>query len=180
MITFIKVFWESILQALSSLGSNKLRSFLSLVGITIGIFCIISIKSAVDSLQANIMDGLSEMGSSTVYIEKFPWNEDWEENYFKYLRRPDPDLEDYEVVKRKSKLADKVSYSVFSGGKTVKYKSNSLSSAFIKGSSYEFQSVQNLDITKGRHFTLSEYNSCLLYTSPSPRDATLSRMPSSA
>lgn len=129
------------------------------MGITIGIFCIISIKSAVDSLQANIMDGLSEMGSSTVYIEKFPWNEDWEENYFKYLRRPDPDLEDYEVVKRKSKLADKVSYSVFSGGKTVKYKSNSLSSAFIKGSSYEFQSVQNLDITKGRHFTLSEYNS---------------------
>ena len=147
MITFIKVIWESINQAMSSLLANKLRSFLSLIGITIGIFCIISIKSAVDSLQQNVMSGLSELGSGTVYIEKFPWNDgDWENNYFKYIKRPDPDLDDFEVVKRKSKLADKVSYSVFSGGKTIKYKSNSLADAFIKGSSFDFQSIQNLSL----------------------------------
>ena len=160
MITFIKVIWESINQAMSSLLANKLRSFLSLIGITIGIFCIISIKSAVDSLQQNVMSGLSELGSGTVYIEKFPWNDgDWENNYFKYIKRPDPDLDDFEVVKRKSKLADKVSYSVFSGGKTIKYKSNSLADAFIKGSSFDFQSIQNLEFVKGRHFTLSEHSS---------------------
>ena len=106
------------------------------------------------------MSGLSELGSGTVYIEKFPWNDgDWENNYFKYIKRPDPDLDDFEVVKRKSKLADKVSYSVFSGGKTVKYKSNSLADAFIKGSSFDFQSIQNLEFVKGRHFTLSEHSS---------------------
>ena len=160
MITFIKVIWESINQALSSLLANKLRSFLSLLGITIGIFCIISIKSAVDSLQQNVMSGLSELGSGTVYIEKFPWNDgDWENNYFKYMKRPDPDFDDFKVVKKKSKLADNVSYSVFSGGKTIKYKSNSLQDAFIKGSSYDFQSIQNLEFVKGRHFTLSEHNS---------------------
>ena len=160
MITFIKVIWESINQAISSLLANKLHSFLSLIGITIGIFCIISIKSAVDSLQQNVMSGLSELGSGTVYIEKFPWNDgDWENNYFKYIKRPDPDLDDFEVVKRKSKLADKVSYSVFSGGKTIKYKSNSLTDAFIKGSSFDFQSIQNLEFVKGRHFTLSEHSS---------------------
>ena len=104
------------------------------------------------------MAGLSELGSGTVYIEKFPWNEsNWEDNYFKYLKRPDPDLGDFEVVKRKSKLADKVSYSVFSGGKTIRYKSNSLDNGFIKGSSYDFQSIQNLEFEKGRHFTLSEH-----------------------
>lgn len=157
MIILIKVIWESINQAMSSLLANKLRSFLSLIGITIGIFCIISIKSAVDSLQKNVMDGLSELGSGTVYVEKFPWNEDRQANYFKYLKRPDPDLNDYEVIKRKAKLADKVSYAVFSGGKTIKYKSNSLEDAFIKGSSYDFQAIQNLEFVKGRHFTLSEH-----------------------
>jgi len=159
VIILVKVLWESIRQAFGSLWSNKLRSFLSLVGITIGIFCIISVKSAVDSLQQNVMEGLSELGSETVYVEKFPWNEDWEENYHKYIKRPEPDLDDYEVIKKKSKMAEHVAYSVFQGGKTIKYKSNSLSNAFIKGSSYEFQAIQKLDIVKGRHFTQSEYNS---------------------
>jgi len=160
VITLIKVFWESIRQAFGSLLSNKLRSFLSLVGITIGIFCIISVKSAVDSLQANVREGLSELGSETIYVEKFPWNDNnWEDNYHKYIKRPDPDLDDYEVIKSKSKLAEHVALSIFQGGKTIKYKSNSLSDAFIKGSSYEFQSIQNLEIIKGRHFTKSEYNS---------------------
>jgi len=160
MITFIKVIWESINQAVSSLWANKLRSFLSLLGITIGIFCIISIKSAVDSLQQNVMEGLSELGSETVYVEKYPWNDgDWESNYFKYMKRPDPDLEDYEMIKKKSRLAAKVAFSIFTGGKTIKYKSNSLDNAFIKGSSYDFQEIQKLEFVQGRHFTLSEYNS---------------------
>jgi len=159
MLLLIKVIIESIRQAFSSLVGNKLRSFLSLVGITIGIFCIISVKTAVDSLQNNVREGLSELGSEMIYVEKFPWDQDWENEYFKYLRRPDPGLSDYEVIKEKSKLADKVAFSIFDGGKTIKYKSSSVSGVTIKGSTYEFQDVQNLDIEKGRHFTLAEYNS---------------------
>lgn len=159
MFTLLKVIFESIRQAFSSLIGNKLRSFLSLVGITIGIFCIISVKSAVDSLQNNVMEGLSEIGTGVVYVEKYPWNEDWEDNYFKYMKRPDPDLDDYELIKKKSKLADQASYSIFQGGKTIKYKSSSVSDITVMGSSYEFQDIQGLDIEKGRYFTLSEYNS---------------------
>lgn len=159
MITLLKVILESIRQAFSSLIGNKLRSFLSLVGITIGIFCIISVKSAVDSLQNNVMEGISEIGTGVVYVEKYPWNEDWEDNYFKYMKRPDPDLEDYELIKEKSKLADQASYSIFQGDKTIKYKSSSVSNITVMGSSFEFQDIQSLDIEKGRYFTLSEYNS---------------------
>lgn len=159
MITIIKVVFESFRQAFNSLVGNKLRSFLSLVGITIGIFCIISVKSAVDSLQNNVMEGISEIGSGVVYVEKYPWNEDWENNYFKYMKRPDPDFEDYEMITEKSKLADKASYSIFQGGKTIKYKSSSVSDMTVMGSSYEFQEIQSLDIEKGRYFTLSEYYS---------------------
>ena len=160
MVTFLKVILESVRQAFSSLLGNKLRSFLSLVGITIGIFCIISVKTAVDSLQNNVREGLSELGSETIYVEKFPWNDnDWENNYFKYIKRPDPGLSDYEVIKEKSKYAKKVSFSVFQGGKTIKHKSSSVSGITVKGSTFEFQDIQQLEIEKGRHFTLSEYNS---------------------
>ncbi len=133
---------------------------MSLVGITIGIFCIISVKTAVDSLQNNVREGLSELGSETIYVEKFPWNDnDWENNYFKYIKRPDPGLSDYEVIKEKSKYAKNVSFSVFQGGKTIKHKSSSVSGITVKGSTFEFQDIQQLEIEKGRHFTLSEYNS---------------------
>lgn len=154
-----KVIIESVRQAFSSLTGNKLRSFLSLIGITIGIFSIISVQSAVDSLENNVKEGFSEMGSNTVYVEKQPWNQDWENEYFKYLKRPNPDLSDYEVIKEKSKLADQAAFSVFTGNKTIKYKSSSVSGAFIMGGSYEFQEIQSLDIEQGRYFNPIEYSS---------------------
>ncbi len=55
MRIFLRVFSESAMQAWSQLSGNKLRSFLSLMGITIGIFCIIAIQAAVNSMQDNVM-----------------------------------------------------------------------------------------------------------------------------
>ncbi len=158
MITILKVIYESIRQALQSLIANKLRSFLSLVGITIGIFSIISVKSAVDSLEDNVKDGFSELGSNAVYVEKFPWNENFETSYWKYIKRPEPSLDDFEAIKKKSKFADETTFNVFTGGKTISHKSSSVSDAFIMGSAYEYQSIQKLDIGKGRYFTNLEYN----------------------
>lgn len=158
MITIIKVIHESIMQAFQSLFANKLRSFLSLVGITIGIFCIISVKSAVNSLEDNIKEGFTELGTNAVYVEKFPWNENYEQSYWKYMKRPAPSLSDYEVIKEKSELTKDVTYNIFTGGKTMSYKSSSATGAFIMGAAYEYQSIQKLEIEKGRYFTNLEYN----------------------
>lgn len=157
MKVFTKIFWESLLQATGSLRGNKLRTFLSLLGITIGIFCIITVKSAVDSLQKNIVDGFNELGSDVIYLDKMPWNEDPGENYWKYAKRPDPSFDDYEAIKRKSKLADNAAYTVFTGGRVIKYRSSSVSNAFIMGSTYEYASIQNLKIQEGRFLTTNEY-----------------------
>ncbi len=152
----LKVIYESSLQAFQSLAGNKLRTFLSLLGISIGIFCIISVKSAVDSLQENIVSGFNELGSDVIYVDKFPWDEDPEQNYWKYARRPDPSYEDYEFIKRRSELAEQVAYTIFTGGRTIKYKSSSVSNAFIMGSSQEYQKIQQLEIERGRYFTPQE------------------------
>jgi putative ABC transport system permease protein len=145
--------------AAQQLWSNKLRSFLSLLGITIGIFCIIAVLSAVDSLEKNIMEGFNELGSDVVYIERQPWTEDPGQNYWKYLRRPEQSLRDYEAVKTKSDLAEFVTFAFFMPGGTVKYRSSSVSGTFIMGATPEYEQVQSVTLGKGRFFTPFEYHS---------------------
>lgn len=156
MITLAKIFYESINQALQSLAANKLRTFLSLLGITIGIFCIIAVKSAVDSLQEGIVSGFNELGSDVIYVDKMPWSEDPGQNYWKYARRPDPSFKDFEKIKARSKLAQNASYVVFTGGRTIKYGSSSVENAFIMGTTPEYQEIQNVEIPRGRYFTQNE------------------------
>lgn len=156
MITLAKIFYESINQALQSLAANKLRTFLSLLGITIGIFCIIAVKSAVDSLQEGIVSGFNELGSDVIYVDKMPWSEDPGQNYWKYARRPEPSLRDFEKIKARSKLAQNASYAVFTGGRTIKYESSSVDNAFIMGTTPEYQEIQNVEIPRGRYFTQNE------------------------
>jgi len=157
MKLFANIFWESLMQAIGSLRGNKLRTFLSLLGITIGIFCIIAVKSAVNSLEANIVEGFNELGSDVIYLDKMPWNEDPGQNFWKYAKRPDASMEDYRAIKRRSKLADNASFTIFTGGKTIKHLSNSVSNAFIMGSTYEYAAIQNLKLAEGRYFTQHEY-----------------------
>lgn len=158
VIVFLKVVNEAAKQAIDSMLSNKLRTFLSLLGITIGIFCIIAVKSAVDSLEANIKDSFNELGSDVLYLDKSPWNEDRNQNYWKYEKRPNPSWNDYDAIQKKSKLTDKVAYTFFTGGRTIKYESSYVQNAFIMGTTYEYQDIQNLTFAKGRYFTQSEYN----------------------
>jgi len=157
MKVFFKIIYESMVQALQSLIGNKLRTFLSLLGITIGIFCIIAVKSAVDSLEQSIKSGFNELGSDVLYVDKMPWGEDPNQNYWKYAKRPDASYKDYEAISEKSKLSYKSAFTVFTGGKTIKYKSSSVSNTFIMGSTYDYQQLQNLEIERGRYLTQQEY-----------------------
>lgn len=159
MKVFLKIIYEAVRQALQSLYGNKLRTFLSLLGITIGIFCIIAVKSAVDSLEQSIKSGFNELGSDVLYVDKMPWGEDPNQNYWKYAKRPDASYKDFEVISEKSKLADQSAYTVFTGGKTIKYQSSAVSNAFIMGSTYDYREMQNLEIEYGRYLTPQEYQS---------------------
>ncbi|MGH2645714.1 MAG: ABC transporter permease, partial [Chitinophagaceae bacterium] len=73
MLKSIKIFWHSMLMALQELRVNKLRTFLSLLGITIGIFCIIAVFTLTKSLEMNVKNELSSLGSNVVYVQRWPW-----------------------------------------------------------------------------------------------------------
>ena len=60
---------ESFGFAWRALKSNVLRTILSLLGVTIGIFAIIAVLTLVDSLEKNIKDSLNFLGSGVIYIQ---------------------------------------------------------------------------------------------------------------
>ena len=150
---FVKVIYESIVQAFQQLAANKLRSFLSLTGISIGIICIISVLSAVDSLKDNVSKSFEKLGNDVLYVDKMPWNEDPGQNWWKYQQRPEPSIDDLEVIKKKTKLSDKASFSVFIPGRTVKFGSNNVEGAFIAGVTDDYDDIFNFEFEKGRFFT---------------------------
>ncbi len=152
-----RIFSDSFTQAFQQLWSNKLRTFLSLLGILIGIICIIGVLAAVDSLESNVRGSLEKLGDDVIYIQKISWAEDPGNNYIKYLRRPAVDYEDFEVIKERVGAAEQVSYGVFIGSKTPKYRSNSLENSGMFCATYDFFSLFKLGLEKGRYFSPSEY-----------------------
>ncbi len=156
MITILKIVRESILQALQQLNANKLRSFLSLLGISIGIFSIIGVLSAVDSLEDNIKGSLDKLGSDVVYVSKWPWantSGDW----WKYMRRPNPGYDDFRAINRNTHNKDLSTYYIIQGGKTLKYGVNNVQDVEMLGVTEGFADLFNLNFDKGRFFSSAEY-----------------------
>lgn len=156
---FLRVLHEAFSQAMQQLTANKLRSFLSLLGVTIGIFCIIAVKSAVNSLEDNIRNSFKRIGDDILYISKMPWNEDPKENYWKYQRRPNPSFTDYKILTERLNSAQAVSFYLIAGARTIKYEGNSVENTFAIAPTFEFGEVHNMEFESGRYFSPIEYSS---------------------
>ena len=156
MITLLKVLSESFRQAYQSLIANKMRSFLSLLGICIGIFCIIGVLSAVDSLEDYVRTSFDRIGTDVVYVQKFSWEEDPGQNFWKWQRRPNPNYKDYTALKKRITTASDVAFYAPVGIKTAKYKSSSLEGSILIAGTHSCQNVLSLEIEKGRFMSISE------------------------
>lgn len=160
MRQIFRILSEGAAQAWQQLMANKLRSFLSLLGITIGIFCIIGVKSAVNSLEDNIRGSMAKLGNDVIYIQKFSWGEDPGDNFWKWMRRPNFSFGEYEVLKERLKLADKVGYWRFLGSKTAKWKSSSVENSYFIGVTEDCYDLFQLEfLGDGRFLTTTEYQS---------------------
>lgn len=155
---FLKVLSESIRQAWSQLTGNKLRTFLSLLGISIGIFCIIGVLSAVDSLERNVSGSLAKLGDDVIYVDKWPWA-DVSDSWWEIMKRPFPDHDDYEALRERMPTAATVAYWTGGGSKKMLYRNKSVEGGSLIAGTYEIKDILGIEIEKGRYFTRSEYNS---------------------
>lgn len=150
---FLKLFRESFLFAYDALRQNKLRTLLSLLGVTIGIFTIIAVFSAVDTLRDNLQKSVNKLGSNSIYIEKWPWVADGEYPWWKYMQRPVPKLRDFRELQDRSQAAEAISYEISIDNRTVKYKSNTVDGAQIFAATQDHNKTWNFDFEDGRYFT---------------------------
>ncbi|MEJ5315799.1 MAG: ABC transporter permease [Tenuifilum sp.] len=157
-IILLKLARESMQFAYQSVKANKLRTFLSLFGITIGIFAIISVFTMIDSLEKNVRDSLQALGKKVVYVQKWPWGGNEEYPWWKYLNRPEPTLSDLEEIRRKSLLTDAACFNV-AYNKQIKYNGNNIPDATIYGISTDFDKIRTFDLSEGRFFNQFEINS---------------------
>lgn len=149
------LFKESVLFAWQSLVSNKLRSFLSLLGITIGIFAIILVFTIVDGLESNIRGSLQSLGNNVVYIQKWPWSFGPDYPWWKYINRPVPQYYELDELQKRCKTTEAIAYRL-GQRTTIKYKSNSIQNAVVAGISHEFYKIKNFELSSGRYFTQNE------------------------
>jgi putative ABC transport system permease protein len=155
---YVRLLQEGFSFAVNALVVNKLRTFLSLLGITIGIFAIISVFTLVDSMEQSVRGSFAKLGDDTIFLEKMPWGpepEDKEYAWWKYIQRPNITQDEAEALKKRLNTADQVTF--FSGARrTVEYGSASVENATAIAVSEGFENFITVDIAYGRLFTLSE------------------------
>jgi putative ABC transport system permease protein len=134
---------------------NKLRTFLSLLGVTIGIFSIISVFTLVDSLKSGIEESFDILNDDVLFIQQMPWGPeegDTEFKWWEFIRRKQPALKDASNLQKRLTKADAVAFATGTSG-VAEYKNSSYGSAEIAGVSFEYNEVIKLDIAQGRYFT---------------------------
>lgn len=158
----LKLVFESVLFAYGSLKGDRFRTFLSLFGVSIGIFSIVTVFTAIDALQKNVSTGLSGFGGSTLYIQQFPWEpaDGIEYKWWEYIRRPSPKIEEFNFLKSRSKTSEAIAFVAFSE-KTIRYKRNSFSGGFIAAPTSEWSKISNVEMERGRYFSTFEAHSSI-------------------
>ena len=156
MIKVLTILWNSFKMAIGELKANKLRTFLSLFGITIGIFCIIGVLATINSSQSKIKSDLSSFGNNSVYIDKWDYSGGPEYPWWKFVKRPSMKMEEMDFVKKKSTLASNMAF-VMQTQESFSYEDNILKGVNIYGITPEYKNIQSFNIGYGRFLSESDF-----------------------
>ncbi len=157
MNNITQIIGASIVQAFQELRANKLRTFLSLLGITIGIFCIIAVLTVLDSLKNNIQKEMSTLGSDVLYVGRWPWMDDGGEyKWWEYWRRPG--MTPREVKAIASQVPDASTTTLCLNTRRMTLKHNDMEVNSISGYAVleGFDKIQNIEIATGRYLNAAE------------------------
>lgn len=158
MLVYLRLLKESFAFAMNALRSNMLRTLLSLLGVTIGIFSIIAVLAAVDSLDRKITKDLSSLDKNTIYLMKFSFGPtdvpQWKREQF-----PNVKYDEYTYMKGAMTNTEELGYQIFTKRESIKHDSKTVSDVNMVPVSHEFIDIQGLEFEKGRFYNESEANS---------------------
>ena len=157
MAKMLSILGNSLLLTLQELKVNKTRTALSLTGVAFGIFCIIGVLATVNSLEQNIQNEVSSLGSNTIYIDKWDYSGGPDKPMWKLRARPVMKYEEAGMIMERSELADNVAYLMQTGG-SISHGNDVLQNGAVYGITEAQIEIQPLTFETGRYFSASEFN----------------------
>ncbi len=152
---FLKLLRESFIFAFHEIIVNKTRTILSLLGITIGIFSIISVFTVFDSMENSIRKSIDSLGDNVLFVQKWPWAMGGNYPWWKYWQRPEPSIKDLNEIQKRSQASEASAFMI-GVSKNVKYENNNIENVNIIAVSQDFNIVMPFDLSEGRYFTQIE------------------------
>ncbi len=157
MLRVFSIVWNSFKMSVQELTNNKLRSALSLTGVAFGIFCIIGVLAAVDSLERKVQNDVQALGSNTIYIDKWEYASTSDYPWWKFISRPNVKFEEVQFIKQKSTLAANAAYFNSSNTVTLTHGNSQISNVNIYAVSEDFNKIQSFTIQYGRYINENEF-----------------------
>jgi putative ABC transport system permease protein len=157
MIRIFSIIWNSFKMSVQELTNNKLRSALSLLGVAFGIFCIIGVLAAVDSMERKLQSDVAALGSNTIYIDKWEYANTSEYPWWKFMNRPIMKYNEMQFIKQRSTLAANAAYFNNSNTVNLSYGNSQLSNVGVYAVSEDFNKIQSFNIGYGRYITDNEF-----------------------
>jgi putative ABC transport system permease protein len=158
---------ENLRLAFRSLGSNKLRTFLTLLGIIVGVTSVIAVVTIINGLDSTVADAFSAQGATAFSVSKRPLVITSREDFIKYNKRKDVTEFDAEAIERLCQNCWRVGMAI-NGTSLVKYGENRSENVSVRGLSLPMFDIENVTLQVGRLWTKQEgksgRNVCIIGT----------------
>lgn len=151
-MNFFRFWWESISFAVKAIRGHRLRTFLTTLGVAIGIFAITAVYTMVYSLQYNVNKSVSSLGNEVMYIHKWPWADN-SNSWWKYINRPKVSLRDYQALKQNLQRTDGIALEYSVNNELVKREGYSVENITVKGVTEDYYKIKDFKFATGRYFS---------------------------
>jgi len=150
-------FWEATRIAFNSLHKNKLRSFLTLLGIILATTTLIAVTALIHGMNLYISDKVSNMGADGFRIVRMAWFGPWDPKKFYEMMKRNPEIkrDEYEFIESHATLLKGVGMMV-SRRARVAYKGDSMEDVDVEGVTDNIPAINNVQVGIGRGITPEE------------------------
>jgi len=143
--------------ALQEFRSNKLRTFLSLLGITFGIFCIISVLATVSSMKTAVQNDINALGSNSVFIDKWQYENDGPFPWWRYYKRPTPKYEELKQLNERVPIIENAAF-MMNDQSVLEYENDKLDNVKYYGVTEDFSKIEHFNIGEGRYLQQTDFD----------------------
>src|SRR5512146_1042651 len=160
MINFA-LYTDTVKMALGTLWANKMRSFLTVLGIVIGITSIVGMTSLVRGFDEAVKDNIRELGPKTIYVVKLTGMMMARKEFLDKLKRPNLTVADAKAIEREAQTLEVVDVWLGAGGPggrndRVYFGRQKTTRLMILGTTEKAPEASALSLAEGRYFTQSE------------------------